>query len=597
MSTTAKRVRSKKSITKSKKKKLIRRPFRLRWLVGIVVIGAVFSWIAGWWTFDVADPGGTGVSLNIVANEIASAGEEITVEFVINNSENVDLTNVELSVQWPEGVRIISSSVPTINDSKSAWNLDNIATGSESRVEVLLQLFGEEKDVKQINATLIYELQNFSSDFFAEAVHDITIGDQTITVEFDDVGDIPPLTKTDWRIVATVNKPVGDNDFLNIILPKGLEEVEVQPDVDLLEVDGSDVIRYSLADKSVGEKIIIKVTGQFAAGTQGKKLFVWQFGKYDGEFSVIQEGEFEQFVIGDEVEIEVLLNKEEKLESLNWGDVLDITLIVRNITSDDLENLEWSLNITPDVVDWNAVTSDFKTSLDSLGVVRFFPEDNESMQTLGAGEEMKIGLKIPIKSLPTQTDKLQGSARLRIIGQNESDALSFSKTFGPISLKQSAKWYTSARYFSDEGVQVGTGPLPPKVGEQTIYRIQWNISGVDNNSKNVSVFTTLPPYVSWSNQFSVNFGTISYNATDRSVVWNIPDIDTYNFSANGELQAEWEIGFIPTSDHKGRVIPLTQITTLKLTDTSDKVRTLVQPAVTTSLEGDIYAGNKGVVIE
>ena len=314
------------------------------------------------------------------------------------------------------------------------------------------------------------------------------------------------------------------------------------------------------------------------------------------EFAVVQEGEFEQFVIGDEAELEVLINGEESPEAVNWGDIIEVTLSVRNITSEDLQNLEWSLNLTPDVINWSAVSSDSSLVNESDGVIRLLPESNENMKVLPAGEGLDIKISIPIKSVPTNTGVIVGTARLRILGEDSTNILSFTKTIGPIDLAQSVRWHTTAHYFSDEGIQIGLGPLPPIVGEQTSYRIQWNLGGVESGADSIKLFTTLPTYVSWNNQFSSNMGSISYDAARRLVTWSIDNLSSYNFS-NGELQAEWEIGFIPNNSHAGRIIPLTQITNLELTSSSNNIKSQSQPGLTTNLEGDVYAGGKGVVRE
>ncbi len=577
---------------------MIRKPFRMRGLILLVIVGAIVSYVAGWWTFDLSNPDGSGVRLSIESRDIVSSGEEMTVAFVLDNNERSSLTNLELTIQWPEGVRIINTSIPAINSSQNSWDWDELAVGDSNRLEVTLQLFGEEKDIKQINATLVYQLTNFSSDFFADSVHDVHIGDSVIQVKFDEVDDIPPLTETDWRVVITAQELVSENNFFRLILPSGLEVNKIQPDdLEVTKQGDKQFIDYSLEGSESGDTVIIKLTGKFEAGNKGKEIFTWQFGELTTEeFAVVQEGEFEQFVIGDEAELEVLVNGEESPEAVNWGDIVEVTLAVRNITSEDLKNLEWSLTLTPDVINWSAVSSDANLVNESDGVVRLLPESNESMKILAAGEESNIKISIPIKSIQTNTGVIVGTARLRILGESGVDALSFTKTIGPINLAQSVRWHTTAHYFSDEGVQVGSGPLPPVVGERTTYRIQWNLAGAESGAQSTTFSTTLPSYVSWNNQFSANRGNISYDAARRLVTWTINNLDSYNFS-NGELQAEWEVGFIPNSGHAGRIIPLTQITNLELTNSSNNTKSQSQPGLTTNLEGDVYASGKGVVRE
>lgn len=578
---------------------MVRKPFRMRWLIGVIVVGAIVSWTLGWWQFDISQPSSSGVSVAIDAPDTVASGEIVNLQIHITNEENVAIAEADLSIQWPDELRVIESSVEPRSIAMSSWTLDEIAVGEKVTIDITAQAFGEVGDAKVIDATLVYELQNFSSNFFTEGVHNFVIGTKIVDVVFDETDDLPPLTENVWRIVVTnADDETLPLSWLRIVFPQGFEVIEISPEHDVVDYEESKAAIVPLDGMEVGEQQVLKITGLFAAGTQGKSNFVWQYGiDTDEDPRIIQEGSYEQYVIGDEAEVEVLLNGEEELSELSWGDELVVNLRARNITSEDLTNLEWSLTIPPSMVTWSGIRSDSTLSTDqSSGVVRLLPEDNDVLKIIPAGDELELSVIVPLASSAQSQTSFTGSARLRLTTESSEEPLSFTKSFGPIQLSETVNWHTTAHYYSDEGIQVGSGPLPPRVDDNTNYEINWNVGSVAGNVGSLTVRATLPPDVRWNNQFSSNQGNVTYVASTRQVVWSVSDVSGYDFTL-GELEAKWEAGITPNESDLGTVITLTGAAQIELTTSDGEIVRLTNPALTTALEGDIFAQNKGVVRE
>ena len=61
------------------------------------------------------------------------------------------------------------------------------------------------------------------------------------------------------------------------------------------------------------------------------------------------------------------------------------------------------------------------------------------------------------------------------IGETEVDMTIKSNEI-VVDINTGMVFKAEARYFNDDNIAVGSGPLPPKVGETTKYRIFWNIN-------------------------------------------------------------------------------------------------------------------------
>ncbi len=125
----------------------------------------------------------------------------------------------------------------------------------------------------------------------------------------------------------------------------------------------------------------------------------------------------------------------------------------------------------------------------------------------------------------------------------------------------------AARYYTDRGDQVGVGPIPPHVGEQTTAWIVWSIGATENDLSNIIMQATLPTGVTATGKSASAAGGIF--ASDKNQVrWELPRLlggtqQVANFS--------FEISVTPTKTDLGKILPL--IGASQLTAQDEKTKT------------------------
>ena len=152
------------------------------------------------------------------------------------------------------------------------------------------------------------------------------------------------------------------------------------------------------------------------------------------------------------------------------------------------------------------------------------------------------------------------------------------------------------RYFDDDNIAVGTGPLPPVVGQKTTFRIYWAIANSLHEVEDVTVTANLPDGVEWENKFLVQAGSVSYSSNDGTVTWSINRIPpNQGFE---EINMWFDVSVIPTKQQARKLIILTDKTVLQATDQSTE-STIVKnaKAITSNLEDDPIGGGRGLVID
>jgi len=66
-------------------------------------------------------------------------------------------------------------------------------------------------------------------------------------------------------------------------------------------------------------------------------------------------------------------------------------------------------------------------------------------------------------------------------------------------VKLSSDLMLTSRILHFTGPFQNTGPIPPKVGEETVYTITWTVTNTSNNISKAKVTALLPSYVRWVN--------------------------------------------------------------------------------------------------
>jgi hypothetical protein len=150
----------------------------------------------------------------------------------------------------------------------------------------------------------------------------------------------------------------------------------------------------------------------------------------------------------------------------------------------------------------------------------------------------------------------------------------------------------AVRYFDQDNIAVGTGPLPPQVGETTTFKVYWTITNSLHELNNLIVTTKLPNYVKWDNKEQTNTGTINYNQENNEVTWTIGRLP---ISANN-LEAEFSVAINPRTTDRNKLLIIVSGTTLSGIDNSTTFPvSQILKAQTTRLEKDDIANTNGIV--
>jgi len=111
-----------------------------------------------------------------------------------------------------------------------------------------------------------------------------------------------------------------------------------------------------------------------------------------------------------------------------------------------------------------------------------------------------------------------------------------------------------------------TGPLPPKVGEQTTYTLRTRIGSSLNDIEQAKVVIVLPDGVSYTNSFYKTVGDIDYNDRTNTMTWTIPLLEGLVGRAVPLHELNMQIAITPGENVRGKTVPFLQSIVVKGTD-------------------------------
>lgn len=144
-----------------------------------------------------------------------------------------------------------------------------------------------------------------------------------------------------------------------------------------------------------------------------------------------------------------------------------------------------------------------------------------------------------------------------------------------------------------------SGPLPPKVNQETTYTILWSLGFNSSDFSKVKVVAFLPPYVRWLNSFFPSDSRIKFNERDNTVTWEAGDVLAGTGIISSAKEVAFQVGLTPNLNQINLSPPLISEAKLEGYDNfTEEVLNSRVSSLTTELNYDEkFKSNEGRVIE
>ncbi len=585
-----------------------------------------------------------GVKFWLYRHAEQEVGEGNTFFVFIKNQEKYDLEKVEVVLKFPKGF-VLSSSSPGCDQILSQgclWSLDRIEKGELKEIEIKGQLFGQADQDQIFDGNLNFRLTGFSSEFQKSLSSSVMLKPSIfLTWQIPEESSFGQEIKSSISLENISQEMISQAEVIlnwpeNFILKKASSIVSNKDNLEETEIKSSQrQLEWRIKDLNVQDQKGLEFEGFLEDPSVKELVFNLEAGVFheDNFFSQIKKEKkifFEKFDFNAVLEVNDLIKA---TQISGWGDMVPVSLTYQNQTQQSIEDFSLKLKLTGNLyIDFSRLYqarwhyyqgSDAQTSSsfvsgrifsniipDSLASFSEKMEEGWNSDLISVFEEIKPGTEgmivfdLPIKTIleAVKNNYSQAEIKLQIIAQGK---LADKETVWEIPgneinllIKTDVTLDASARYYDDEHVTLGSGPLPPQIGEETRFWIFWQLKNTTSPLKDISIKTRLPAGVNWTGKTKTTHGLVLYSENDKEVSWNVSELDIYQGGPYSLVEAGFEVKVIPDLTQLNQIISLTENIVLKAQDRFTNESVSYQARfLDTDLKGDFWGQNKGKVTE
>ena len=600
------------------------------YFINLVILGVIIcaSLLGGYYYFFVnVNPEASDIDFFIEAPNSVVAGEEFDYIINLKNNSRVNVSNISIEIQYPEKFIFLNSSLKPQNNSLLAtsskvekdittiseqervdntfWEIKNLQGRGVQKIKITGKIIGKVNSSNIANAKTTYTPANFSSEFNKETTNIINIKDIGINFNFDYsqtalVGEENEITvraiknedtKTDLKktflleIENLNNIEIIDNPYIDSKDEKNITSKftakKIRNNLWLIDCSENNIdefkIKYRLKDKTTNTQDIILY---FARQAKDSQVYIF----YEKTISLE--------IMKSDLNLTIIANGSVEGQAVDFGETINYSISYINKGEQEMKNVVLMAVLDDVFLDWETL-ADKKNGMVRGNAIVWTKEQIPSLEKLAIEKEGVIDLSIKVKEF-NETDLgkdfiIKSYAQFKIgtvEGELNNSQDNISNTI-ELKVNSDLNFYEEVRYFNEDNIPVGTGPIPPKVGETTSFKIYWTITNNLHELSAVQAEVELPAHVSWNDKQKTSVGSIFYDSTKHKIIWQIGRLPVNVYRAD----AEFNLGITPTRDDYGRIMVIIPKAAIKAVD-NETGESIIKttPAKTTKLEDDEIAG-------
>ena len=286
------------------------------------------------------------------------------------------------------------------------------------------------------------------------------------------------------------------------------------------------------------------------------------------------------------------------------GEDIDTEIVFINNTNSIVRDIEVTLLLTGDALDKNSVYTDRGFYKSSNNTVIYNKQTFDTLEEVQPMERISLDLNFGARDLASGQVSI-GNPQINI--STEVSGRRVSEDSGEENIKE-----TSLRKIMvasdalivpvtlyETGAFANTGPIPPKVEEETTYTILWSVSNNSNDLKDARLTAILPNYITWNKKVSPSSAKVSYDENSRQVTWDVGSVAAGIGFTGDPKEVQFQITLLPSLSQLGDTPVLVKSANFSATDifTNTMISVPVANVTTFLLTQDDSFNSHDVVVQ
>ena len=497
------------------------------------------------------------IDISVLGNTFTAGGEELSLIIGITNKNSSALDLADLVVEYPKtGEANLSDQTERLRES-----LGTIPAGAVRNENLKLTLFGEQGNVRPIKISLEYRVEGSNAIFVKEKLYEVTINSTPINLSVDAPTTISPNQNITLNIKTTLNATKAiPKVLLKLDYPAGFQFVSAKPAPTL----GNNV--WSLGDLPPGAENNVSVSGRMIDVSDGeeKTFHIWSGSQSSKDKSMID-------VIFNSMSHTVAIKKPfiEAQLSINGVYQREYATDTRTPIRGEIRwvnNLDTKINdlsITAKILG-NAVNrktiNGERGFYDSLKDIIIWDKNSiNDFREVSPGDSGSVSFSVSALSLfssggvlisePSISIEVSVSGRQQLEGYAPADLNNFESSL--VRIISDVGLNAKGLHYS--GPFKNSGPIPPKVKQETTYSIHWSLSNTAKNISKAAVRAVLPRWMRFVGTTSPGSEDLNYNASTKEIIWNIGNIKRGTGITGPIKEVYFQVAFTPSLSQVGTI--------------------------------------------
>lgn len=566
-----------------------------------VIIGfAIFLLLPG--GFHIGADSQKAVSLQVEGGEEVTAGKKVTWKVRYKNENQIALDDVTITFEYPETAQPLVGDFSREGLKREKRDLGSIAPGTQGEETFSAIVFGAKDAQLSGRAILEYRPHDSSARFLKETSYTSRVTATLLGATFEVPENLQAGQEVDIPLRITSNAESVYKDVSVIVqYPEAFEFQSAEP----VPARGNDI--WHLGDVTTNGEYRIVLHGKIKQ-SDGPQTFRADIGQYDnGEnslaafftsatqsFSVTQSLLSLAFTTDSgEVSSGVIQAGQTLMVTVNWANNLPVA--VRNV------NIE--VSVKGDVLDLRTLQSSNGEAQVNSNTLKWLAARIPSLTVVDPGESGKFSFKVAtVKNIP-QTTSSDKNFTVTVSGSITTPDGVAGYSGVDISGRTSKEYKVASRvvyaqkgYYYDTRIP-NTGPLPPRVGQETTYTIVWSLLNTVNDIKDVEVSATIPSYLRWTGAVMPADTSLKFNESTRELVWRPGTIAAGTGFLQPAREVSFQVGLTPALPQVKKQPELISAAIMKARDAfTDTLFTQNARAINTSIPDDAQVKQSGASV-
>lgn len=563
---------------------------------------------------------GENVVFDLEAPKELTSGQEVTYLVSFANREDTAFRKAEVELRYPPGF-IFTSSDPAPSTGENLWDLGSLNSGFDGEIEVSGRLVGKPDIDTTISGVLRYWPANFSSEFQEVASAQSLI--KPVNAMFRVEG--PDQVLVGQSASYSINVKNESDDLIQDLQIEGIYPSDFVLESSTPELEEG-VTTWLIEAIAPGEEQEIVLDGFFSAidDPEVEMLFLLSQKGADDDFFMQKEERVETILVEGDLIVNLIANGSTKNTTTSWGDVINLSINYQNNSETELADLtvvgtletRYRINegekSSGGAIDFSTLVDANRGSVEQVDkvtdqsvhvrTITWDGNDLDTLETLDADEEGTINLQFALITAEDAKESINHPGDVEVVfvadvkvGKTGGVEEEITVTSNPITIKLDTdlELDAHARYYDENEEQLGSGPLPPEVGEKTTYRVIWDLTNSIHEAQDIIISTQLPSNVAWVNQYNVSAGEVEFNSGGNDLTWRLNKLP----SDIEEVTLAFDIELSPLDTQVDKVANLTKKITMTAKDaiTGGNLIQSISP-LTTGVDRDELASDKGLVV-